>query len=238
LPDPRAIPLPHEGAELSGELWMPENARSNSAVIVMHTGLGIGSHVREVAMKLAAMGHAVLIPDMFGIGMHGDIAKAGSVFAMLQQDRSLIRRRARAWFDWLTAQSGIDSARIAAIGYCFGGQCVLELARSGADVKAAVSFHGLLTTPEPALPGSIKGEVVAWCAGRDGFAPMADIEALRSELDTAGASHQISIFAQAEHGFTDRESGLLGRPGISYDATADAVSWAGTLALLENRLAQ
>jgi dienelactone hydrolase len=226
----------HEGTELAGELTLPEASEQQALIMVMHTGLGIGDHVRGVAERLGALGYATLLTDMFGEGVHGDFAKAAPAFAAMQADRALIRRRARVWYDCALGVEGVDPARIAALGYCFGGQCVLELARSGADLRAAVSFHGLLTTLAPAMPGAIKGQLVAWCGGADPYAPTADIDALRAEMDAAGARHQLSVFAGVPHGFTDPNPMVPGREGIAYDAIADAVSWAGTVALLDTVL--
>ncbi len=127
----------------------------------------------------------------------------------------------------------MDAQRVAAIGYCFGGFCVLELARAGADVKAVVSYHGLLSTSLPAQRGAIKGEVVVYTGAKDPHAPHEHVEALRKELDAAEAHHQITVFSEAFHSFTDPDADALGMPGIAYNALADRVSWAGTLAVLE-----
>jgi dienelactone hydrolase len=138
-----------------------------------------------------------------------------------------------AWFEAVRTRPDVDPARIAAIGYCFGGHCVLELARSGADVRAVCSYHGILTTHAPAQPGAVKAHVAAFCGAKDPYAPMADITALRKELEAAGASWQLGVYGDAEHGFTDPDAARLNRPGIAYDAYAYKASWAATLAILE-----
>lgn len=229
----QTIPLDHEGAQLSGELFAPVQDGPHPAVLVMHSALGLGSQVRNVAAQLAQQGYIALATDMFGQGFDDSPAKAGLFFKQFQDNPLLMRQRAVAWFETLAAQTNVDSNRIGAIGYCFGGQCVLELARSGADVKAVSSFHGLLTTHAPATVGAIKGEVALWCGGKDLYAPPEHIEAFRKEMESAKASCQITTFANAEHGFTDQDAVALNRPGISYDALAHLVSWAGTLALLD-----
>ena len=144
----------------------------------------------------------------------------------------LLRTRTVDWFETLAALPNVDRNRIAAIGYCFGGQCVLELARSGADIKAAVSYHGLLTTPMPAQPGSIKGEVAIYTGAQDPYAPPEHVNGIRAELIAAGAKYQITEFGEAGHAFTDPNAAVAARPGIAYHALADAISWAGTVALL------
>jgi dienelactone hydrolase len=172
---------------------------------------------------------------MYGDGAassYTDAEATGAKFEALTREPALLRERARAWLEQARALPGADPARVAAIGYCFGGLCVLELARSGADLRAVISYHGILKTSQPAAHGAIRAEVVAYCGGRDPYAPLADIAGLRDELETAGASYQITTFGTVAHSFTDPRADTSGRPGIAYDAMADRVSWAGTLALL------
>jgi dienelactone hydrolase len=173
---------------------------------------------------------------MFGAELDGDPAKAGAYFAALQAQPDVLRDRLQAWHDAFISLPQVDAERTAAIGYCFGGFCVLELARGGADMKAVVSFHGLLTTQRPAQPGMIRGQVAAWSGGQDPFVPLEHVEAFRAEMAAAHVSTQITVFSRAAHGFTDQDAGALGRPGVAYDPLADKVSWAGALALLESAL--
>ena len=232
----RIMTLEHEGAVLKGELFGGE-AGPRPGILVMHNALGLGTQVREVAAKLADLGYVALATDMFGAELSSDPAKAGAYFAALQANPDLLRARLTAWHDTLAGLPQVDAARTAAIGYCFGGFCVLELARTGAAVKAVVSFHGLLGTQRPAAPGTIKGEVAAWCGGKDPFVPLDQVETFRAEMAAAEASSQITVFSHAAHGFTDPDAGKMGRPGVAYDLLADQVSWAGTMALLESVLA-
>ena len=112
---------------------------------------------------------------------------------------------------------------------------ILELARSGADLKAAVSYHGTLNTHARAEPGAIKGHVVAYCGAGDPYAPLADVDNLRQELQDAAVEHyQITIFGGVAHGFTDPESAVLHLEGVEYDALANDLSWSGTLVLLQH----
>jgi dienelactone hydrolase len=230
------VTLEHEGAVLNGELFGGESG-PRPGVLVMHNALGLGAQVRDAAAKLADQGYAALATDMFGAELSSDPAKAGAYFAALQAQPERLRARLTAWHDKLAGLAQVDAARTAAIGYCFGGQCVLELARSGAPVKAVVSFHGLLATRLPAAPGAIKGEVAAWCGGQDPFVPSDHVEAFRAEMAAAQASSQITVFSNAAHGFSDPDAAALGRPGVAHDPLAERISWAGTLALLESVLA-
>ena len=231
------ITLEHEGATLTGLLALPEGKGPFPAVLVMHSALGLGDQVKQTAQKLAALGYAALAADMYGVVVsQADQNAAGAAMQALYSRPELLRSRTIAWFEALRAAPQIDASRMAAIGYCMGGQCVLELARSGADVQAVVSFHGLLTTKHPAAAGAIKGIVAVWTGARDPYAPEADVIALRAEMEAAQADLQLTIFSNAAHGFTDMEAAALGRPGIEYDALADALSWAGTEVLLKAKL--
>lgn len=227
----------HEGVALAGFVARPAGEGPHPAVLVMHSALGIRHMTREVARRLAELGYIAVATDMYGA--EADISapeKAGVHFAALLQTPDRLRERTALWFDAVAARADVDASRMAAIGNCFGGQCTMELARSGRDVKAAVSFHGLLTTHAPARAGDIKGEVAVWCGARDPFGPPEQTAAFRDEMEAAGANWQITEWGKVAHGFTDPK-GEGGMPGIEYDLIADKVSWAGTLALLEVALA-
>ena len=224
----------HAGKQLVGEVARPGGTGPFPAVLVMASALGLGPQPRESASLLAEQGYLAVATDMFGDGAYfADPTQAGDDYALLMKSPELLRARVVAWFETVAGLAEVDASRIAAIGYCFGGCCVLELARSGVDVKAVVSYHGVLTTAQPAAPGVIKGEVAAYCGGKDPYAPLDTIAGLESELTEAGASHHITVFAEAQHSFTDQSMHMAQHPGIAYDAIAHRVSWAGTLALLE-----
>lgn len=233
----------HYGTRLLGQIFRPKSSRFMApeglpAVLVMPSALGLGDLYKSVAARLADRGFVALAADMYGEGQHFvPPQKAASVYLPLMEDPVLLRERVMIWFDALSGLDGVDAGRIAAIGYCFGGHCVLELARMGANVRAVSSFHGTLKTSQPAKPGIIRGEIAAWCGGMDPYAPMADIEALGEELRMAGASHQITVFDKAGHAFTDPDAARHESAGIAFDPMANAVSWAGTMAMLETALA-
>lgn len=221
------------GTVLRGELALPDAQGKLPAVLVMHNALGLSDHLRNSARRLAKLGYIALATDMYGDGVcHADAMKAGASLGPLLAAPELLRARTVGWYEILAAMPNVDRNRIAAIGYCFGGQCVLELARSGADIKAAVSYHGLLTTQMPAQPGSIKGEVAIYTGAKDPYAPAEEVNGLRQEMIAAGAKYQITEFGEASHAFTDPNAAALGRPGMAYHALSDAISWAGTVALL------
>jgi dienelactone hydrolase len=233
----QAMTFEHAGIELIGQIALPATRGPHPAVMVMHNAHGLGLQVREKARALARLGYAAVATDMYGRGeYHADPQASGQSLMELLNAPDRLRARALAWYEQLKRRPEIDPQRIAAIGFCFGGLCVLELARGGADVKAIVSYHGLLTTSMPAKPGAIKGRVAIYTGGQDPYAPNEHVEALRRELIAADARFQLTVFDDAYHAFTDPDAGAMGRPGIAYDPIADRVSWAGTLALLEATL--
>jgi dienelactone hydrolase len=226
----------HRGTVMAGTLAIPEGAGPHPAVAMFPGASGSGPTFRARASELADLGYLVVCADMYEKGADQSTPEAaGKLFTALLEEPRELRGRALAWLDSVKGLGKADAARVAALGYCFGGKCVLEIARSGAGLKAVVSYHGLLTTHEPAPPGAIQAEVVAWCAGQDPFAPLEDVEAFTREMRAAGASHQITQFSYAQHSFTDPDhDGVM--DGIAYHPLAHHVSWAGTLALLDQLL--
>ena len=229
----------HAGTLLQARVARPANSDAAlPTVLVMHGGLGLDHRMNRPLQRLAEAGYLAIATDMYGVDT--DISSgpaAGQYFEALLKNPDHLRERTVAWFEAVAARPDVDASRIAAIGYCFGGKCVLELARSGADLKAVVSYHGLLQTHAPAQAGRINGEVAAYCAGHDPYVPSEHIEAFRKELQAAGTKHQITIFSEAQHAFTDPDASLpISRPGVSYHPLADRISWAGTMALLDSTL--
>lgn len=229
-----ATELEHAGVTLIGQAAVPAGTGPFPAVLVMHNALGLGGHVRETAQKLAALGYLAVATDMYGGGAPaGDMQSSAAHFEGIMKYPALLRDRVERWFDHVAAMPNVIADRVAAIGYCFGGTCVLELARSGAPARAVVSYHGILTTVAPAQPGMIPGEVVAYCGAKDPYAPLDHIEGLRGEMAAAGAKHSITIFGEAAHAFTDPDADVIGMEGIAYHELSARLSWAGTVELLD-----
>ena len=235
MPQFQPVRCEHDGLTLEGYAAVPPHTGApRPAVLVMHSAMGLTENVAIVTQRVADLGYLGVATDMYGVG--ADISTpeiAGEHFMKLVDNPDVLRARTVAWFDAVAAREDVDASRIAALGYCFGGQCVLELARSGADLKAAVSYHGLLTTHAPAAPGSIRGDVAGWCGKHDPYAPRDTVDGRHAEMTAAGARYQVMVFGAAEHSFTDPFIGGRGMPGISYEPVSDKVSWAGTVALLE-----
>jgi dienelactone hydrolase len=227
----------HEGTRLRGYAVTPAGSGPSPAVLVMHSALGIAHGVNEVAArKLADLGYVAVCTDVYGAHREGHpVEEAGAANAESLAAPATLRARTVAWVVAVAARPDVDRDRVAAVGFCFGGMSVLELARSGADVKAVVSYHGTLETYARAEPGVVRAHVVAYCGANDPYAPLADVDALRQEMVDAGVrDYQITVFGAAAHGFTDPEAGVLGLDGIEYDQLSNDLSWNGTLVLLQH----
>ncbi len=235
------VEFEHDGALLRGHAALPATSDPAPAVLVMHSALGIAHQVNEqTARKLAEQGYVAVCTDMYGAHLEGaPLEDAGLAYAENHADPAKQRARTVAWFDHVAARDDVDGERVAAVGFCYGGTTVLELARGGANLRAAVSYHGILTTYAKAEPGAIGGHVVAFCGAGDPYAPLEDVDSLRQEMMDAGVrNHQITLFGGAGHGFTDPEAGNLGLDGVFYDPLSNDLSWSSTLVLLQHVFGQ
>jgi dienelactone hydrolase len=216
---------------MTGFLAVPDGPGPHPGVLVMHSALGLGDLVRRRAGDLAALGYVALAPDMYGVGRELSREESGPHFLALQNDPAELRVRVRAAFDALAVRDDVDAARIGAIGYCFGGQCALELARTGAQVQAVVSFHGLLRTSSPAQPGAVRAEVLSISGALDPYIPAADVADFQQEMTAAGVRWQTTVYSEGRHAFTDPATGDI--PGTGYDPVLDRLSWAQAVAFLD-----
>ena len=215
----------HGDVALQGTIARPQ--ADNGGTVMMFPGAtGPAKSFHAAMRELADCGYLVIGMDMYGIGADLSTPQAaGQHFMALMEQPDVLRDRVVALFEAVCDLRDVDAKRVAAIGYCFGGKCVLELARSGAAVASVSSYHGLLTTHAPAV----------WSGGRDPYAPAADLDALRAELDAAQASYQITLFSRAQHSFTDPDHDGVAE-GIAYDPKAHRIAWAGTLAMLSEMI--
>ena len=234
----RNVDYQHGDDALRGQIALPAGPGPHPAVLVMHESRGLGELVRRRARMLAELGYVALASDMYGRGVdYRNEENTGSRMLTLNKEPERLRGRALAGLEALKARPEVDGARIGAIGFCFGGQCVLEVARSGADVKSVVSFHGLLTTDLPAKPGAVKAKVLVLTGARDPWAPWEHVERLREELVAAGADWQITLYGEGYHAFTDSHAAELADiPGLRYDSLLDKLSWNSALAMLDSTL--
>lgn len=222
---------------LRGEIYSPTGHANGRAILVVHEADGIGGNVRRRCAMLADLGYVAAAADLHGGGrvLAGD--EMGAAMARFTADPALLRGRIGAALDALLAATGFAPAQIAAIGYCFGGLAVLELARSGAPVRAVASFHGLLTTAAPARPGAIAARVLACTGARDPLVPPEDVALFQAEMVAAAADWQLIVYGRALHSFTNVDVDHLGDPRMAYDAIADQQSWAALLAFLDHAFA-
>lgn len=223
----------HAGLELRGELYRPSGPANGRAALVIHEADGIGGNVRRHCAMLAEVGYAALAADMHGEGrvLEGDVIH--EAMERFRSDPDLVRGRVRAGLDALAALPGVEADRVVALGYCFGGFAVLELARSGAPVRAVASFHGLLTTMRPARAGEMTSRIAAFTGAKDPLVPPEHIAAFQSEMMQAQADWQLSIYGRALHSFTNVAVEGLNDPRMAYDREADEASWAAMLGFFD-----
>lgn len=219
-----------DGAALVGYYAFDDSVSGKRpGVIVVHEWWGLNDYARRRARELAGLGYAALAIDMYGGGKH--TMQAGEAKAMMQQassDASVSRARAQAGLDLLTAQAEVDPRRRAAIGYCFGGKVVLDMARQGMDLAGVVSFHGVLATATPAKKGSVRARVLVLNGEADSFIPAADIQSFKKEMKAAGVDYRFVNYPGAKHAFTSPDADRLARENgidIAYHPEADQASW-------------
>ncbi len=195
-------------------------------IIVAHQWKGVTDYEKMRAGLLAERGFVALCADVYGKGVRADNPKDAAVLAgKYKGDRPLLRARINAALDFLRKQERVNAEQVAAIGYCFGGTTVLELARSGADVKGVVSLHGGLSTPTPADAKNIKAKVLACHGADDPFVPPDEVQAFEKEMRDAKVDWQLVAYGNSVHSFTDKSAGNDNSKGAAYNAQADLRSW-------------
>ncbi|HET6420705.1 MAG TPA: dienelactone hydrolase family protein, partial [Geobacteraceae bacterium] len=177
--------------------------------------------------QLARLGYVAFGADIYGKGIRPATPEAAAREAAKYRgaDRSLLRERGLAGLDELRKQPNVDAGRLAAIGYCFGGTAVLELARSGADLKGVVSFHGGLDTPNPADARNIRAKVLVFHGADDPHVPPPQVAAFQEEMRKGGVDWQMVFYGGAVHSFTNPDSGNDLSKGVAYNEKADRRSW-------------
>ena len=198
-------------------------------VLVVHEWWGLNNYTRKRARMLASLGYTALAVDMYGEGkqaMHPDDAKEFSSAVMKNFDTA--KARFLAGIDLLKKQPTVDADRIAAIGYCFGGGVVLNMARQGVDLKGVVSFHGSLAAVKPAEPGMVKAKIRVYTGADDKFVPAEAVAAFKKEMTDAKVDFKVVSYPGAVHAFTNPEATQLGKKfnlPLAYNAKADKESW-------------
>lgn len=214
-------------------LLAASSGEARAGVLVFHGGSGPTEHERWVAQRLAATGYTALAPDLFG-EVFADRAHGMRVIGPLVADPGPLRERTAAALACLRGR-GVRHAF--AIGHCFGGLAALELARSGAAIEAAVSFHGALTTRAPARASEVRARVLVCTGADDPFCPPEHRAAFEAEMTAAGVDWQHHVHAGARHGFTVRDIDPAKHPGCAYHERAASRAWAAMLGLFDEVLA-
>lgn len=202
------------------------SAAKRPGVLVVHEWTGINPYTRRRVEQLAGLGYVAFAADIYGKGIRpATREEAAATAGKYKADRALLRARVQAALAELRRQPNVDPAKVAAIGYCFGGTTVLELARSGADVLGVVSFHGGLDTPTPADARNIRAKVLALHGADDPNVPPAQVQAFEDEMRGGKVDWQLVKYSGAVHSFTNPDAGNDNSKGAAYNAAADRRSW-------------
>lgn len=228
-----------DGLSMQGQLFRPSgDTGPRPAVLVFPEAFGLGQHALAQAERLTSLGYVALACDLHGQARYIDeMEKMMALLGPLSQDAGRVRAIGRGGLEALSAQPGVDTSRIAAIGYCFGGTIAVELACAGAPIVAAVGFHSGLASLTIADAKNIKGKVMI-CLGADDPAVTADHRAaFEVGMRAAGVDWQMHLYGGVVHSFTNPLADSFGRPQLArYDAGADARSWAAMTGLFEETL--
>lgn len=215
----------------------PPGVGRRPCVLVAHDWSGQNESIRAVTERVAGLGYTAVALDAYGKGVRGSETGDNTALLLpLLADRALLRRRLLAAHAAARRHPAVDGERFAAIGYCFGGLCVLDLARAGApDLLSVVSFHGIFQPPGLGPQPPITAKVLLLHGWDDPMAPPNDVIAVARELTDAGADWQLHAYGHAQHAFTF-EGAYMPERGIAYDAAADRRSWAAMRAFLDEVL--
>lgn len=221
------------GVEMKGYYVAPKSqGASRPGVLVVHEWWGHNDYSRKRAEMLADLGYHALAVDMYGDGKTADHPKkAGEFSGMVMKNMPEAKKRFEAALKTLKSMPGVDQNNIAAIGYCFGGGIVLNMARMGVDLKGVVSYHGSLATATPAKKGQVKPEILVFNGEADPMISAKDIKDFEKEMTSAKAKYKFVSYKGALHGFTNPGATEVGKKfslPVAYDAKADEDSWAQT----------
>jgi dienelactone hydrolase len=218
-----------KGLTMKGYLAYDDKIKGRRpAVLVVHEWWGLNDYAR----MLAELGYTAFAVDMYGDGKqvsHPD--DAGKFAGEVRKNRDAARARFEAAMNLVKKQKTVDPHKIAAIGYCFGGSVVLDMARQGEPLAAVASFHGGLGTDTPAQPGKVKAPIMVFTGADDPMAPPKDVDAFKAEMDKAGAHYQVVSYPGVKHSFTNPDADEYAKKfnlPLAYNAEADKSSWADT----------
>jgi dienelactone hydrolase len=234
----RLVEYAHDGVVLEGYFaWDENRAEPRPGVLVSHAWGGRGDAECETARRLAERGYCGFALDLYGKGVNGSSREENAkLMKPFLDDRAKLQQRMRAALETLRGQTEVDAARTAAMGYCFGGLCVLDLARTGSDVRGVVSVHGLFVPPANTAGTKIRAKVLALHGYDDPMAPPETVTALATELTEAGADWQVHMYGRTMHAFTNPQANDPAF-GTVYNADAAGRAWTTLESFLEETLA-
>ena len=231
----QAIEYKDGDVKLTGHLyWDDAITGKRPGVLVVHEWWGLNDYAKSRAEQLAALGYVAFALDMYGdnkVTTHPKEAKEWS--SATAGNRDAWRQRAMLGLDQLANNALVDTDRLAAIGYCFGGATVMQMAYASADLKGVVSFHGSLPTPGEGEAANVKGRVLVEHGNADAFIPAERISQFKAALESGGVDLIFNGHDGARHGFTNPDAGKFGIENLKYDAKADESSWSSMQALFK-----
>jgi dienelactone hydrolase len=228
-----SVPYEHDGAEMEGYLALDETHEgARPGVLILHDWGGIAEYTHVRAQMLARLGYVAFAADIYGAGVRPQGEDAPNEAGKYYSNPELLRARVEAGFRELQANPAVDPDRIVVIGYCFGGMAALEFARTGADIRGVVSFHGALVTHDPSDAGAIRASVLILTGGADPVVPDEAVVAFENELRAAAhVDWEVTTYSGAPHAFTLPETD-------HYRALADTRSWRRFVDFLEEGTAE
>jgi dienelactone hydrolase len=234
----RTVTYEADDRTMIGQLALPDGTDRRAGVLVSHEGPGLDDYGRGRATRLAELGYVAFALDYHGGGQWMTdrdemMARLGALSADPERTRGL----GQAGLDVLLAEDRVDPDRVAAIGYCFGGTLSFELARSGADLKAAVGFHAGLATARPEDARHIRGKILALIGADDPIVDNAQRRAFEDEMRAGGVDWVLQVYGGAMHSFTRPGAEESGIPGIAYHEPSDRRSWKAMQDLFDEVLA-
>jgi dienelactone hydrolase len=230
----RDIDYTADGSTMIGRLALPESEGKRPAVLIAHEGGGLDDYQKGRAERFANLGYVAFALDYHGGGRPlRDREEMAARCQALWDDPERIRALAGAGLEVLVGEPRSDSSRVAAVGYCFGGALVLELARGGADVKAVVGFHPRLATRRPDDAANVKAKVLVCLGTEDPLVSVPERLAFEEEMRAGGVDWRMNLYGGAEHSFTRPDAEVDGVAGISYHRPSDERSWRAMLDLFD-----
>ena len=217
----------HDGTELEGTIaWDDAVTEKRPGVLVVHEWWGLNEYARSRAKNLAELGYVAFALDMYGKGKITEHPRqAGEWAAQIRSKTDQWRARASAGLDILRNDARVDPRRMAAIGYCFGGSTVLQLAYGGTELRGVVSFHGALPVPSSEDRQRIHSSILVCHGAADGFISEESLLEFRSAMAQSDVDWQMVYYAGARHGFTNPAADEYGLENLKYDPAADRRSW-------------